>query len=63
MELILRVISLGVNGRAPFCAGAVWIREGTHWRCVHAAPILHWMMGAHAGFVKSWLERNHLTYE
>lgn len=46
-----------------FCAGAVWQRQGEAWVCVHAAPIIYWMVGKPAGEVKAYLQRKRWAYE
>ena len=49
-ERLLRV-------EAPhFVAGAVWLREGEVWRCVDAAPILRWMLGASAAYAREYIQ-------
>lgn len=35
-----------------FCAGAVWQKIHGLWSCVHAAPILRWMVGKTPSEVK-----------
>lgn len=43
-----------------FYAGAVWRPDP--WRCVHAAPILRWMIGKGSAFVKAYLARKGWAY-
>ncbi len=57
MERLLRI-------EAPhFVAGAVWEKKGDHWNCIHAAPILSWMIGKSPESVVSYLKRKRYKYE
>jgi hypothetical protein len=56
-ERLLRVV-------APhFVAGAIWRQDGGQWACVHAAPILKWMVGKNSREVRAYLERKRWEYE
>lgn len=62
MLAVARERLLWVN--APhFCAGAVWQLQEGEWQCVHAAPIIRWMIGKPAADVKATLLRKRWAYE
>ena len=48
---------------ASFCAGAVWHKINGHWACVHAAPILRWMVGMNPRGVSDYLTRKNIRWE
>jgi len=57
--MLLRVV-------APhFVAGATWIKINGVWRCdpKQTAPILRWMAGKDAKFVREWLKKKQYEYQ
>ncbi|RBB38885.1 hypothetical protein DPV79_16015 [Burkholderia reimsis] len=46
-----------------FVAGAVWVRRGDAWQCVHAAPILAWMINKPRERVAEYLRRKRYKWE
>ena len=42
-----------------FVAGAIWVNK----ECVHAAPIIKWMIGKPAIEVKAYLDKRKWKYE
>ena len=51
-ERLLRVV-------APhFVAAAVWEKpDGKKWTCTEAAPILYWMVGKKASYLRQYIDR------
>lgn len=46
-----------------FVAGAIFVKGEVGWKCVNAAPIIHWMVGKSPEYLHRYIKRKGWKWE